>query len=288
MTLPLISIVLPVYNGAEYLQQAIVSCLCQTHDNLELIVVDDCSTDDSLIIARECASRDARVKVLSHAENRKLPAALNTGFSEVRGDFLTWTSHDNLYAESTIEVLLSALKDNPSAGLAYSDFYTIDGVGEVDGEVRLKEPDQLIFENVVGASFLYRREVHDVIGPYDEDLFLAEDYDYWLRARREFGFIHLKEKLYFYRNHSGSLTRSKLERVFPAFEKALFKYMQDTNKEVKYKINYNMMRMAYTYNNHKKSIYYFMEAFRCYPSRTLYKILISPRDLKRIIISFFM
>ena len=92
----LVSIVLPVYNGARFLAEAIQSCLAQTYPHWELIVVDDCSTDDSPQIVAGFAADDARIRVIRHAHNRKLPGALNTGFDAARGEYLTWTSDDNL------------------------------------------------------------------------------------------------------------------------------------------------------------------------------------------------
>ena len=90
---PLVSIVLPVYNGERYLAQAIDSCLAQTYENLEIIIVDDGSRDRSVEIVRGYADR--RIKLICHVRNRKLPAALNTGFRHSSGAYLTWTSHEH-------------------------------------------------------------------------------------------------------------------------------------------------------------------------------------------------
>src|ERR1043165_1952652 len=95
---PVISIVLPSFNGSTYLSKSIDSCLSQTYSNLELILVDDASTDDTPRIMQQYAAQDSRVRVLQNATNRKLPASLNIGFRAARGRYLTWTSDDNLYA----------------------------------------------------------------------------------------------------------------------------------------------------------------------------------------------
>ena len=98
------SIVLPVFNGDRYLQQALESCLQQTHRNLEILVVDDGSTDGTADIIAEQAARDPRIISIQNDQNLGLPSALNIGFARAKGEFLTWTSHDNFYESNAIEV----------------------------------------------------------------------------------------------------------------------------------------------------------------------------------------
>lgn len=97
---PKVSIVLPTYNGARYLRQSIDSCLGQTYRNLELIVVDDASTDTTPEIIR--SYQDPRIRVIRHEKSKMLPESLNTGFRAVSGDYLTWTSDDNYYVPEAI------------------------------------------------------------------------------------------------------------------------------------------------------------------------------------------
>src|SRR6516162_6752271 len=96
-SLPLISIVLPTFNGARYLREAIESCLHQSYPNWELILVDDASTDETPSIIADYLARDRRVTSLRNPVNRKLPGSLNAGFAQARGELLTWTSDDNCY-----------------------------------------------------------------------------------------------------------------------------------------------------------------------------------------------
>ena len=200
----LVSIVLPVYNGGTYLRQSIQSCLSQTYENIELIVVDDASQDDSAAIVR--AHSDPRIRLIRHETNRKLPAALNTGFRASSGAYLTWTSHDNYYVPTAIEELADFLEQSPGVDFVYSDEYVVD---ERDHTVHLDRTgpvERLVEQSCLGGSFLYTRAVYDRLGPYDEGLFLAEDYDYWLRALASFKLAHLDRPLYYYRLHPRSLT----------------------------------------------------------------------------------
>jgi glycosyltransferase involved in cell wall biosynthesis len=212
----LVSIILPVYNGSRYLRQSIESCLSQTYANIELIVVDDASQDDSAEIV--AAYADPRITLLRHQTNRKLPAALNTGFRASSGAYLTWTSHDNYFAPTAIAELVEFLEGSQDVDFVYSDQYIVD---ERDDTVRLDQTgpvERLIEESCLGGCFLYTRAVYEKLGAYDEGLFLAEDYDYWLRALAAFKLAHLGEPLYYYRLHPDSLSvRLGLEGV----EKAL-------------------------------------------------------------------
>jgi glycosyltransferase involved in cell wall biosynthesis len=218
-----VSIVLPVYNGARFLAGAIRSCRAQTYPHWELIVVDDCSTDDTPQIAAGFAADDARIRVIRHEQNRKLPGALNTGFDAARGDLLTWTSDDNLYRPDALAEMARFLAEHPDVGLVYADYSLIDEEGNVTGTVRAPERRDLMFKSVVGPCFLYRRAVAEAVGPYAEDLYLAEDYDYWLRVSARFPIAALHRDLYLYREHAASLTGQQKPRVLRARETAILR-----------------------------------------------------------------
>ncbi len=207
---PTVSIVLPVYNGEKYLSYSIESVLAQTFPSWELIIVDDCSTDNTPIIAKEWAATDERIRYTRNETNKKLPASLNVGFSLARGKYLTWTSDDNLFREDALSLMVAALDANPQVDLVYCRMQRIDAEGKPIPPLRLPQSRAFIYcVNVVLACFLYRRELHERLHGYDEDLFLVEDYDFWLRANRNAQLLHLKEAPYFYRVHGGALTKTR-------------------------------------------------------------------------------
>ncbi len=201
----LISIILPVYNGEQYLKQSIESCLNQSYKNIELIIVNDCSTDSSLSIAKDFEKLDSRVRVINNVENKKLPASLNIGHFESKGDYITWTSDDNFYNLNALETMLYYMK-NENVDIVYANYNQVRG-GNIS-EIYLKNQSFLIFSNIVGACFLYKSHVYKVSVKYDESLFLLEDYDFWLQCLTQFKFYHIKEVLYNYRVHQSSLTES--------------------------------------------------------------------------------
>lgn len=211
---PAVSVVLPVYNGERYLRDALDSIFAQSFTDFELIAVDDCSTDSSPAILAEYAARDSRMRVVQLPENGKLPAALNAGFSEARGRWFTWTSDDNLLMPETLAELHTATQANPDADIIYADFQLLRGDGEPGGAVAAGEPDDLIFSNTIGCCFLYRREVDERVGGYDESLFGIEDYDFWLRVHSSgFAFHHIAKPLYIYRRHEQSLTDRRARHI---------------------------------------------------------------------------
>lgn len=213
---PLISVVLPVYNGEKYLAGSIESIRWQTFGDWELIIVNDGSTDGSADIIEKYVRKDFRIRVINHDTNKTLPVALNTGFAEARGKLLTWNSDDNIYMPQTFEKMVSFLSK-------HTEYVAVTGrMNQINDEglfVRLFDkynPESMWLVNTMGLCVMYRREVYDTIGGYDENLFLVEDYDYWLRILEHFGKYSIgaiNEISYIYRCHKKSLTVARLDDV---------------------------------------------------------------------------
>lgn len=212
---PLVSIVLPTYKRAHLLAQAIRSVLGQTYANLELIIVDDNSPDDTAAVVQ--SFDDARIRYVKNDPNLKLPRALNRGFSLARGDYLTWTSDDNLYAENAIEKMVNALQAG-GCDFVYADYYLFaeqDSAGQPLDIHHDKLPDTVQLEkgNHIGACFMYTRKVYEAIGDYDPELFLVEDYDYFIRVAQRFTLCHIPEPLYYFRRDDDTLYLSRFAEV---------------------------------------------------------------------------
>jgi len=221
MDAPLITVVLPVYNGARFLCQAIESILAQDWPNWELVVVDDASTDESPAIISAFTERDRRIRSVRNARNLKLPGALNAGFALARGELLTWASDDNWYAPDALSSMARFLLSHAAIDIVYCDYVRVDSAGTFLYVETVAPPELLAYRNVVGACFLYRRRVQECTGPYAVDLFLAEDYDFWLRASQRFRFGVLRRPLCFYREHDRSLTSEFRDDVRLVVERTL-------------------------------------------------------------------
>ena len=224
--LPLVSIILPTYNGSKYLPEALESCLQQTYQHWELIVVDDCSRDATPDIIAAYMARDPRIRSIRHETNKKLPAGLNTGHAAARGSYLTWTSDDNRLLPSAIEDMTRFLEEHPSVGMVYADAVLIDEAGHFLRDWPAQPASRLAYMNAVGACFLYRRAVYETLGGYDTEQFLAEDWEYWLRVYRQFDLVPLHKTLYEYRWHDDSLTKAVNRRdVQASIERALRRHL---------------------------------------------------------------
>ncbi|OPY81030.1 MAG: Spore coat polysaccharide biosynthesis protein SpsA [Syntrophorhabdus sp. PtaU1.Bin058] len=199
-----VSIVLPTYNGTQYLYESVTSCLNQSYGNIELIIVDDCSIEDiSHVINR---FHDVRMRMIRNHSNLGLPASLNAGFKIATGDYLTWTSDDNYYDPDAVKVMAERLDENPGIDFVYCNYTFVDSKGGMGDAIRTGKPEELDFQNCIGPCFLYRRKVYEAVGDYDLNCTLAEDYDYWLRIRKRFAMERIDDYRYFFRLHESSLT----------------------------------------------------------------------------------
>jgi glycosyltransferase involved in cell wall biosynthesis len=226
---PLVSIVLPTYNGSRYLEQSLQSIVNQTYSNWELILVDDASTDTTPELIAQWVKMDLRIRAVRNDRNRRLPGSLNHGFTFARGQFLTWTSDDNRYRPDALEKMLQCLRAHPAVGMVYASSSDIDEHGAIVREVVAEEPPLLTEKNVVRACFLYRSEVRQKVGDYDENFCLVEDWDYWIRIARHYPLMNLRQNLYEYRWHPNSLTTTKQQQVRLAVIQLLDKHLPDMN-----------------------------------------------------------
>lgn len=223
----LVSVILPVYNGADILAESIESVLRQTYTNFEFIIINDGSKDNTLEIARSYAAKDSRIKVLDQ-ENRKIPRTLSRGFKEAKGEFLTWTSADNIMDDCFLEKMVADISSTPETGMIYANMRLIDAKGKkLRNHGWFEYPagsSNVIFpndayelntyaNNTIGAAFMYRAEAKEILGCYSSFKHTLEDYDYWMRMNNLLKLRHtfFREPVYSYRWHDNSLTAKDAE-----------------------------------------------------------------------------
>ncbi|HEY7347989.1 MAG TPA: glycosyltransferase [Ktedonobacterales bacterium] len=276
LTPPLVSIVLPVYNGARYLKESIQSCLDQTYLRWELLIVDDASTDQTSAIIAEFTAKDDRVRYIRHETNKRLPAALNTGFAHAQGEYLTWTSDDNRYHPQALEEMVEILASNKYVDFVYTDYDEISETGQLMQSIIAEPPMQLIEKHTGLACFLYRRSLYEQIGSYSEDLFLAEDYDYWLRILASgFHMYPLHKSLYWYRRHPDSLTDEQRGHTFLAAERALLRNLPKmawAGTAVQGKAYLYLASLAAWRGSHRAAFLYSIRAMRYAPAAVTAKV----------------
>lgn len=212
---PLISIVLPIYNGEKYMRISIDSVLSQTYTNWELLIIDDGSTDNTALIAQEYAAKDTRIRYYKNPENMRLPRTLNRGFTLAKGAFLTWTSDDNYYYPTALEVMYDALQGQKKE-FAFASCDIVDGNGNIVECIMVSDTAKksVVGTNPVGACFLYSRKVYETVGEYDPEMTLVEDFDYWQRICAKYEPVCITQKLYAYRWHDGALTSTMRKDAF--------------------------------------------------------------------------
>jgi glycosyltransferase involved in cell wall biosynthesis/SAM-dependent methyltransferase len=204
---PHISVIMPVYNGSQYLQESIQSILDQTYSDFEFIIVDDGSTEDisSIVMSFD----DPRIKYSSNDENIGLTKSLNIALDLAEGDLIARQDGDDISHPQRFELQVKALETFTGLCTTYgegidahgahiSDTYLDTGIHVEDNRIA----DTLNSRNcLLGASAMFSREVFDTIGYYDERLTLAQDYNYWLRLVRHFNVRVVRQNLYSVRNH---------------------------------------------------------------------------------------
>jgi glycosyltransferase involved in cell wall biosynthesis len=196
---PRITIVIPVYNGANYLREAIDSALAQTYPDVEVIVVNDGSSDGG---ATEAIARsyEGRIRYLSQ-QNGGVSAALNAGIREMTGDYLSWLSHDDVYLPHKVASQVAWLGSAPEGAVLFSDYEYIDGRGKVLGVKRFRGRVEAMHVELVtgdpvnGCTTLVPRRCFEVCGPFDVSLRTIQDYEMWSRLAGRFPFVHVPEVL---------------------------------------------------------------------------------------------
>lgn len=201
-----VSIIIPVYNGSNYLKDAIDSALNQTYSNLEVIVVNDGSCDGGK--TRDVAlSYGDKIKYFEK-ENGGVSTALNFGIEKMTGEYFSWLSHDDMYYPNKIEKEVLELEKYDDKTILYSDFDLIDKNGKkmstvhLDHDMLVKKPDYAIFRGAIGGiTLLIPKKAFDEFGDFDTSLRCVQDYDMWARFLEKYTFVHLTDVLSMTRIH---------------------------------------------------------------------------------------
>lgn len=223
---PLVSAIMPVYNGERFLAEAIDSALAQTWPNLEIIVVDDGSRDGSGALADRYAGAHAgRVRVI-HQENRGLPLARNAAIAAARGRYLALLDADDVWLPHHIERCVAVLEDDSSVGLVHANTEDIDGAGRHLGMqsarwtgTRLDAYREVFLrrQHVSCPTAVFRRSIVATVGAFDAafNRLGCEDRDMWLRIASATSLVYLDEVQALYRIHGNNMSANR-ERMWQA------------------------------------------------------------------------
>lgn len=201
------SVIVPTYNRAGFLQEALASIRAQRRQPLEVIVVDDGSADDTCQVVSQAAPSATYLQ----QDHAGVSSARNAGLEVATGDLIAWLDSDDLWGRMFLETMVATLESDPALDGVYCGWCGIDATGQPVGKrhVHAVEPetlyDTLIEANYITTStLLLRRECYDAMGPFDTDLPVCEDYDMFLRMAKRFRVQGLDRVLVSFRLHAGS------------------------------------------------------------------------------------
>ena len=208
--MPIITVAIPVYNGAKTIRATLDSILQQSLADIEIVVIDDGSTDDTVSVVRQID--DSRIRLMSYP-NQGLAASRNRGIQQSQCEFISFIDADDLWTPDKLRDQLAVLRPNPTAAVAYSWTDCVDCSGDfcrrgshisAQGNVY----DKLLLGNFLdsGSNALFRKSVFDTVGQFDESLKAAEDWDMFLRIACDHEFMAVSNVQVLYRLSAQSMS----------------------------------------------------------------------------------
>lgn len=272
----LISVIIPTYNRIEYLKQTLDSVLEQTYQNIEVIIIDDGSTDNTREVI--LSNKDRRIKYIWQ-ENSGLPAlARNKGLNAARGEYVAFLDSDDLWLPAKLEKQMQAFDNNPGLLLVSTNGYYFrenyrKKMKSIITDKKISFRSLLRDNIIITSSVLMKSEVMKQIGLMDEDprIKAAEDYDYWLRILnyRDNSALVLKDRFVMYRLHRNNLNKfGQISRQSERLRVIFSKYM-----------NHEKQYIERILENHVKSEDRIESTIALYSGRISIKILLTEKEV---------
>ena len=215
MSDPLVSIVTPVYNGSQYLSEAIESALAQTYKNFELLIVNDGSTDNSSDIIRPFL-KDSRV-IYIEQKNAGVAAARNTALKQARGKYIGFLDQDDLWLKNKLEVQVAVLDQDANVALVHSRHDVIDNQGNTTDYDLISRVSGYCFKDmfkenrIAVLTVLIRKTIFNEIGLFNEQLTGVDDYEMWLRITLKYPIKYIDQSLASYRFHNSNFSKNSFK-----------------------------------------------------------------------------
>lgn len=253
--MPTVSVIMPCFNHGRFVAESAGAILGQTLSDLELIIIDDCSSDNSWAAIRRVAQRDRRVIAIRHAKNQGASRSRNDGLRAAKGELIGFCDADDLWEPEKLARQAELLRCHPEYDVAFCDAFIIDEDGALTGERfsdRFPVPHNAsgrYFEHLLRRNFinmqsvLMRRKCLRHAASFDEHIKWVEDWWYWVRLSRRHRFGYTPECLARYRVHGHSTNliqkRGYCVNRFKVFRRMLNQY-SDLSHEAKVNIAYQM------------------------------------------------
>lgn len=269
---PRISIIVPTYNRAAFIEEAITSVLEQTESDWELLIVDDGSTDDTRSILEPFLS-DTRIHY-QYQQNQGQPAAQNKALESARGEFICFLDSDNAWLPRKLEVQLVAMKNNPDVDIIYGDNIKIDEHGNEIGRTSMRRysgniASHLLKDNCVSVNTtMTRRHCFDEMGGMNTERPVAADYDIWLRFSTKYRFLFIPEFFGRYRIMADQISSDKRKR-YDTNEKTIHDFLEQYPSAVTSQEAKNGLSVFYS----RKAKYYAKRGDRQTAFQAIYRAL---------------
>lgn len=275
-----VSIIIPAYNSEKYLSKTLVSVGKQTYGNIEIIIVDDGSKDNTLAIARDFQNNNSSVKVIS-SKNGGTACARNLGLTSAEGDYICFFDSDDIMLPNKIERQVAFLDVHPECELSYSDLYHfIDGTYELFHLAVPRPSGDMLLDVLSHGSFInpnstmLRRSLFERVGGFDESLIRSEDLGYFLKLGYEKSVVLFQDEvLTLYRIRTNSVSADDIlvyEHAVGLFKKYLLQI--DINSSYRHLLE----KQIYSYE--KRLSFSFLkkgmkkEAWKSRPKSVMYSI----------------
>lgn len=211
-----VSVIIPTYNRADFIGQAIESVIAQTYTDGELIVMDDASTDTTEAIVRAFMKKDQRIRYIRQEKNIGISANRNAGIAKATGTYIAMLDSDDIWLDpKKLAQQVTFLESHPDYALVGTQVRTIDTKGNVIGSMTFATDDghirqhMLLRNQFVQSSVLFTKKSAEEAGLYDPMLAVNEDYDLWLNMGKKNKFANLPGFTVGYRIHDGNIIRAK-------------------------------------------------------------------------------
>jgi glycosyltransferase involved in cell wall biosynthesis len=279
-----VSVIIPAFNRAEYIKETVNSVLTQDYPNVDLIVVDDGSTDGTYEILSEYAGQD-KLKLLAHPgrENKGQSAALNLGLEAASGDFIAILDSDDLFLPGKLSAQVEYLNSHPDVGLVYGMGEGVDGSGRWIYDIlsldhhEPNDPNAILLDCYfhLPVNAIVRRKIYEQVGSFDEGFRAAQDHDMLVRIAENtrFGFIPIK--VFQYRRHGDSISNNGVRRRWAnGFEivrraRERYPYRASTIRKRNALLNFRMAQVCWEENGYIGALGYLIKSGLLDPIRAL-------------------
>ena len=212
---PKVSVIIPTYNRADLLPRAIRSVLNQTFQDFELIIVDDCSTDNTQEVVNEFQKKDDRIKYIKLDKNSGAPAhPKNVGIQKSKGEYLAFLDHDDEWLPVKLEKQLKLFARNRKLGFVSCNVFIVNDKQSKEREHKIPRSANYFLSFLEGdiicssSSVMVKKSVLNDIGYFDERFKVIDDWDMWIRISQKYAFDFVDEPLLKYYIHSSSVTKT--------------------------------------------------------------------------------